>query len=126
METTLDTRKRDAFKKKLPRFFQYLVLSIFTLVIIVPVVIMVFGALKTRGEMFTEPYTIPIPAHWENFTQILAMPTFWRMLTNSLFTMLVSTVGVLFVCSLAAFVFARMQFKGKEIAFNFLTLGLMF
>jgi raffinose/stachyose/melibiose transport system permease protein len=28
--------------------------------------------------------------------------------------------------SLAAFVFARMHFRGKELAFNFLTLGLMF
>src|SRR5512135_2265222 len=126
METTLDTRKRDAFKKKLPRFFQYLVLSIFTLVIIVPIVIMVFGALKTRGEMFTHPYTLPIPPRWENFGQILTTPSFWSLLRNSLITMVGSTAGVLIVCSLAAFVFARIQFRGKDLAFNLLTLGLMF
>jgi raffinose/stachyose/melibiose transport system permease protein len=40
--------------------------------------------------------------------------------------MLCSTAGVLLVCSLAAFVFARIQFRGKDLAFNFLTLGLMF
>jgi raffinose/stachyose/melibiose transport system permease protein len=40
--------------------------------------------------------------------------------------MLGTTVGVLIVCSLASFVFARMQFRGKDLAFNFLTLGLMF
>jgi raffinose/stachyose/melibiose transport system permease protein len=123
---TIDSRKYDAFKKRLPRFFQYLVLIIVTLAIVVPLVIMTFGALKTRGEMFTSPYTIPIPPHWENFSQILATPSFWRMLSNSLFVMLCSTAGVLFVCSLAAFVFARIQFRGKDFAFNFLTLGLMF
>jgi raffinose/stachyose/melibiose transport system permease protein len=48
------------------------------------------------------------------------------MLRNSLIVMLGTTVGVLFVCSLASFVFARMQFRGKDFAFNFLTLGLMF
>jgi raffinose/stachyose/melibiose transport system permease protein len=32
----------------------------------------------------------------------------------------------LITSSLAAFVFARMQFRGKELAFNILTLGLMF
>jgi raffinose/stachyose/melibiose transport system permease protein len=122
----IDVRKKDAFKKKLPRFFQYLVLSIFTLIVLVPVVIMVFGALKTRGEMFTHPYTPPIPAHWENFAQILTTGSFWRMLGNSLIVMTAATVGVLIACSLAAFVFARMQFRGKELAFNFLTLGLMF
>ena len=58
---TLDYLKSGAFQKKLPRFFQYLVLVIVTLIIVVPIVIMVFGALKTRGEMFANPYTIPIP-----------------------------------------------------------------
>jgi raffinose/stachyose/melibiose transport system permease protein len=123
---TVNARKRDAIKKKLPRFFQYLVLSIVTLIILVPVVILVFGALKTRGEMFAHPYTFPIPAHWENFAVILETPSFWTMLRNSLVVMLGTTIGVLIVCSLAAFVFARMQFRGKDLAFNFLTLGLMF
>jgi raffinose/stachyose/melibiose transport system permease protein len=123
---TIDVRKRDAFKKKLPRFFQYLVLAIVTLIIVVPLIIMVFGALKTRGEMFLHTYTLPIPPHWENFGQILATPSFWNMLRNSFFVMVASTAGVLVVCSLAAFVFARMEFRGKGLAFNFLTLGLMF
>ncbi len=48
------------------------------------------------------------------------------MLRNSLIVMLVTTAGVVFICSLAAFVFARMDFRGKGLAFNLLTLGLMF
>jgi len=123
---TVYTLKRNTIKKKLPRFFQYLVLSFISLIILVPIVIMVFGALKTRGEMFTHPYTIPNPPDWENYAQILQTPSFWNMLGNSLITMVGSTVGVLIVCSLASFVFARMQFRGKGLAFNFLTLGLMF
>jgi raffinose/stachyose/melibiose transport system permease protein len=123
---TIDYLKSDAFKKKLPRFFQYFVLVIVTLIIVVPIVIMVFGALKTRGEMFVNPYTLPVPPHWENFTLILNTPSFWTMLRNSLVVMLASTAGVLITSSLAAFVFARLQFRGKELAFNFLTLGLMF
>ena len=121
-------RKIDTFKKNLPRFLQYVVLSIVVLIVIVPIVILVFGALKTRGQMYSYPYTVPIPAHWENFTTILSNPEmgFWRMMWNSLVVMIWSTLGVLVVCSLAAFVFARMQFRGKDLAFNFLTLGLMF
>jgi raffinose/stachyose/melibiose transport system permease protein len=45
---------------------------------------------------------------------------------NSLVVMASATAGVLIVCSLAAFVFARIQFRGRDLAFNFLTLGLMF
>lgn len=122
----IDYIRSDAFKKKLPRLLQYLVLVIVTLIIVVPIMIMIFGALKTRGEMFSNPYTPPIPAHWENFAVILNTPSFWTMLGNSLIVMAASTAGVLITASMAAFVFARLQFRGKELAFNFLTLGLMF
>jgi raffinose/stachyose/melibiose transport system permease protein len=123
---TVQLRRSKSLKKNWSRFFQYLVLSIFTLIIIVPIVVLLFGSLKTTGEMYSNPYTVPIPPHWENYTQILFSSTFWILLRNSLFVMVSSTAGVLIVCSLAAFVFARLQFRGKELAFNFLTLGLMF
>ncbi len=48
------------------------------------------------------------------------------MLRNSLVVMLAVTIGVVVVCSLAAFVFARMEFRAKGLAFNFFTVGLMF
>ena len=48
------------------------------------------------------------------------------MLRNSLFVMAIVTVTVVVVCSLAAFVFARVDFRGKTLAFNLFTLGLMF
>lgn len=123
---TINALNRTTIKKKLPRIFQYLVLSIITLIILVPIVIMVFGALKTRGEMFSHPYTPPIPPVWDNYAQIINTPSFWTMLLNSVIAMLGSTAGVLIVCSLASFTFARMQFRGKDFAFNFLLLGLMF
>jgi raffinose/stachyose/melibiose transport system permease protein len=117
---------RSGVSKKRTRFFQYLVLSLVTLIILVPIVILIFGSLKTHGEMFSHPYTIPNPPHWENYSQILSQSSFWIMLRNSLIVMLATTFGVVLICSLAAFVFARMQFRGKGLAFNFLTLGLMF
>src|SRR5512135_3417800 len=120
------SQRGSALKKRWPRLVQYLVLSIVTVIIIAPIVIVVFDSLKTTGEMFMFPYTPPNPPRWENYVQILSEPTFWLYLRNSLIVMLSSTAGVLIVCSLAAFVFARMQFRGKEVAFNFLLLGLMF
>jgi raffinose/stachyose/melibiose transport system permease protein len=40
--------------------------------------------------------------------------------------MLAATAGVVLICSLAAFVFARMEFRFKGPIFNLFTLGLMF
>ena len=113
-------------RKNFPLLIQYIILTFVLVIVFVPLVILVFGGLKTRGEMYSLPYTIPNPPHWENFINILSQSSFWTMLQNSLVVMVASTLGVLIICSLAAFVFARMQFKGKSLAFNFLTLGLMF
>jgi raffinose/stachyose/melibiose transport system permease protein len=113
-------------QKTLPRFFQYLILSIVVVVIFVPIVILIFGSVKTTGEMYSHPYTIPNPPHWENLLGILSTPVFWGMLRNSLFVMVGTTAGVVFVCGLAAFVFARLDFRGKDWLFNLFTLGLMF
>src|SRR3972149_10026952 len=48
------------------------------------------------------------------------------MMRNSLVVMIAATTGVVVICSLAAFVFARMEFRSKGWAFNLFTLGLMF
>jgi raffinose/stachyose/melibiose transport system permease protein len=95
-------------------------------IIVVPLVVLLFSSLKTTGEMFLSPYTIPNPPRWENYAGILFSPSYWVFMKNSLIVMAASTAGVLIVCSLASFVFARMKFRGKDLAFNFLTLGLMF
>jgi len=113
-------------QKSLVRFFQYLILTTIVVIIFTPLVILVFGSLKTTGEMYSQPYAIPNPPHWENLVGILSTPTFWRMLLNSVILMLATTSGVVFVCGLAAFVFARLEFRGKNFFFNFFTLGLMF
>jgi raffinose/stachyose/melibiose transport system permease protein len=112
--------------KLVSRFFQYLILSSIVVLMFVPIVMLVFGALKTRGELITHPYAPPLPPRWENITGILATPIFWELLRNSLFVMFVVTIAVVVICSLAAFVFARMEFRTKGLAFNLFTLGLMF
>jgi raffinose/stachyose/melibiose transport system permease protein len=126
--TTTYARPRWNIRKFLPRFFQYLVLSLVVVIVFVPLVILIFGALKTRGEFMTQPYVPPIPPRWENIIAILGKPSysFWQMLRNSLIVMLSTTFGVVGICSLAAFVFARTEFRGKVLVFNLFTLGLMF
>jgi len=112
--------------KLLSRILQYLILSIVVLFVLIPVVMLVFGALKTRGELLSHPYTPPVPVRWENMISILQAPNFWQMMRNSFFVMIVVTIAVVALCSLAAFVFARMQFRSKGFFFNLFTMGLMF
>ncbi len=115
-------------QRRMARLVQYLVLSCVALLVFIPMVILVFGALKTRGEFMTRPYDLPIPPRWENILGILGKPSygFWEMMRNSLVVMVAATGGVVLVCSLAAFAFARMEFRFKGPVFNLFTMGLMF
>ncbi|MEJ2708220.1 MAG: carbohydrate ABC transporter permease [Anaerolineales bacterium] len=115
-------------RKLLSRSLQYFILSVVVVLVFTPIVILIFGALKTRGEFITHPYTPPIPPVWDNLTAVLGNPaySFWQMMRNSLLVMLAATSGVVLICSLAAFAFARMEFRYKHLAFSVFTLGLMF
>jgi raffinose/stachyose/melibiose transport system permease protein len=123
---TITYHRRRPLRKILPRIVQYFVLSAVVLLVLLPIVMLIFSALKTRGEALTHPYTPPIPAHWENFGKILTTPSFYTMLLNSVIVMVCTTTLVVMICSLASFVFARMKFRRKNLIANFLSLGLMF
>ncbi|NMC46204.1 MAG: carbohydrate ABC transporter permease [Chloroflexi bacterium] len=113
--------------KKVPeRLPVYTFLIIATILIFIPIVILLFGSVKTTGQMYSHPYSIPNPPNWDNIISILSTPSFWNMLKNSLIVMVAATVGAVGLCSMVAFVFARMQFRGKNFFFNLFTIGLMF
>jgi raffinose/stachyose/melibiose transport system permease protein len=113
-------------RKAVPRFIQYLVLIVATLLIFIPIIILLFGSVKTTGQMYSHPYDIPNPPNWDNIVNILGTPSFWGMMKNSLIVMLCTTAGTVMICALVSFVFARVEFRGKNLFYNLFTIGLMF
>ena len=106
--------------------WQYAVLIFFVLIIFVPIVLMIWGGMKTRDEFVSFPYQPPNPIRWENYISILSTDSFWVMLRNSLIITVGTVFGVVICSSMAAFVFARTQFAGKNFLFNYFTIGLLF
>lgn len=126
MTTLLTSRQKNLLRRASSRLLQYLALSLVVVLILTPIVILIFGSLKTRGEMYARPYIPPVPPYWDNYIKILKSQIFWKLLVNSVLVASIGTAAVLIICSLAAFVFARLDFRGKDVVFNFFTLGLMF
>ena len=58
--------------------------------------------------------------------EILGSGTFWRQVWNSTLIALVSTLLTVPLAALAAFVFARFAFPGREVLYAVFTLGLLF
>jgi raffinose/stachyose/melibiose transport system permease protein len=105
---------------------QYLVLIALALIILGPIVTAVLGGLKTTGELYSEPFGLPAIPRWENYTGIIASDTFWRQLGNSLIIVFGTVTLTVSSSALLAFVFSRLVFRGRELIFNFFTLGLLF
>ncbi|MFB3844679.1 MAG: carbohydrate ABC transporter permease [Candidatus Cloacimonadaceae bacterium] len=59
----------------------------------------------------------PISIHWENYVRAFNKVPFARYFANTLFVSFTSLLGVLITSALAAFAFARMEFKGRELIF---------
>lgn len=105
---------------------RYLLAVLIALVVLVPLVMTVFGGLKSTGDLLSNPVGWPDRLHWENFDGVLQSASFWLQLRNSLFVMLATAIGVVLLASMPAFIFARTAFPGRELVFNFFTLGLLF
>lgn len=79
-----------------------------------PLAWMVIAGFKSKTEVVETPFQFfPEVWLWENYTQILADPTFLRTLAWTFFGAVLFTVGSLAVNSLAAYAFARLDFRFK-------------
>lgn len=98
--------------------FWYVVLGVTAFVVMLPYVWMVSTSLKGPQEVFTYPPNW-IPRAWriQNYVEAWNAAPFGRYFFNSAFVALAVTVGQLVTCSLAAYAFARMEFKGKNVMF---------
>ncbi|MFG1865570.1 carbohydrate ABC transporter permease [Microbispora bryophytorum] len=92
----------------------------------VPLLYGVLGGFKTTRQLSSNPIGLPSPWVPENYASILASGSFWRMLWNSTYIAVLTTVVVVAVSALAAYVFARFAFRGREALFTMFAAGLMF
>jgi raffinose/stachyose/melibiose transport system permease protein len=108
------------------RMVQYGIAIVVSMIIICPILIAVLGGFKTSGELLNSPFSLPKNWVLDNYQHILNLGSFWRQLLNSTIVMIGTVVLATFSASLAAFVFARMSFKGRDTIFNIFMIGLLF
>jgi len=106
----------------------YLVLAALALVYVAPVLFMVAGSLKPDERVLTEAGSlrafVPAGASLDNYRDVFARVDFTRFLVNSLLINASIVAAGLVVNSTAAYAFARLRWRGRELLFG-LTLALM-
>ena len=89
----------------------------------VPLFWMISTSIKPRAEIFAWPPTfLPKTLMLENYVTIFQKYPLHRFMLNSLFMVVLNIIGNLIAVPLAAYAFARLKFRGKNVLFMVLFL----
>jgi len=98
------------------------------LLLLYPVVWLVGSSFKPGTEILTNPTPFPQQFTIENYqiaVQGVAGLSLWQLLGNSLTISVLTVVGNVFSCALAAYAFARLRFKFRTALFAFMISTIM-
>ncbi|MEK3722998.1 carbohydrate ABC transporter permease [Paenibacillus sp. FSL H8-0034] len=96
----------------------YLLLIAGLWVMVLPFVWMVSSSFKTLEQVNEFPIRwIPAQLHFENYIEVFRIIPMARFMVNTVFVSVLVTVVTLMVCALAAYAFARLEFKGRDTLF---------
>jgi raffinose/stachyose/melibiose transport system permease protein len=142
LETSTSTSSADALARTASRsrvavgrlsvvgVTSFIVMLVVATAILVPIGYSILGGFKTNGQLVANPvHVIPDPWVFDNYAQVLwgdFAPTFWGEFLNSMIVAVVSVALTVLFASLAAFVFARFAFRGREALFTLFVFGLLF
>jgi raffinose/stachyose/melibiose transport system permease protein len=120
------TGRRRRRRRIAGRTVLYVIAWVVAILVLVPMIYAVLGGFRTTAQIAADPIGLPSPWVLSNYTDLLKSSTFLRQLFNSALIALVSTLLVVPLAALAAYVFARFAFRGRELFYTLFTLGLLF
>jgi raffinose/stachyose/melibiose transport system permease protein len=120
------TAKRRRRRRIAARTVLYAIAWIAAIATLVPLLYAILGGFRDTGQISNNPVALPNPWVFSNYTDLIQSSTFLRQLFNSALIALVSTLLVVPLAALAAFIFARFTFRGRELFYTLFTLGLLF
>ncbi|KQO16687.1 carbohydrate ABC transporter permease [Paenibacillus sp. Leaf72] len=93
----------------------WLLLLVTAALMLFPIVIALFGSLKTNLELTTGATFLPSSWQFKNYLQAWNQADFSAYTFNSLYVAVFATVGTLLISSMAAYAVDRVAFRGKKL-----------
>jgi multiple sugar transport system permease protein len=105
---------------------KWVVLVLAAAFVLLPFVWMLTTSVKSESDLFAHPLQL-LPTHWEwsNYKNVWTALPFGRLFLNSVIFAGGVTVVSVFFDSLAAYALARLEFRGKTVAFYLVLATLM-
>ena len=108
------------------KVFTYLMLTVWAVLVLFPFYWMVLSSVKSYGSYNAEyvPKFFTLSPTLQNYADAFTTVNLGRYFLNTLIFTVITTALMLIVITLAAFAFARLSFRGRDLAFS-LFLALM-
>lgn len=124
METQLEIEKMMKREKRYTRIrhaVTYILLSLWALVVLFPFYWMVLTSVKSYGSYNAEfiPKLYTLSPTFQNYIDAFVTAPLGNYFVNTLVFAAITTILMLFVTILAAFAFAKLEFRGKDLVFTF-------
>ena len=113
-------------RSNLGHLLLHIVLLSVGIIFLLPFIWSISTSLKPMADLFqVTPNLIPSQIRWANYQDVLDYVPFARIYANTIIVTILRVIGQVFLASLAAFAFSRMQFPGRDFLFFLLLAGLM-
>jgi multiple sugar transport system permease protein len=100
------------------KIIEHLIVYVLALLVIAPFIWMILTSFKDMSEIYVyPPKWLPEKFNFDNYIKAFTAAPFGKYYFNSLFVAFAVTLGQLITCSMAAFAFARLKFRGRDILF---------
>lgn len=117
--------RRNAVRVTPAVVLHYWVVATVTVGMAFPLAWMLYSSFKTNREIFAAPFGVPARWQWANLAEAWNVGGLGRLYLNSLFVTGVSVTIIVALASLAAYAFARLEFRGRDALFYVFLVGLL-
>lgn len=114
-------------RSPLVRAILYLLLTLFAAAWLLPVIFVVFTALKAPQQLATTNglFAFPNPIDWSNISDAWSIGNIGQYMRNSVIVTAIKVPAGILVASLAAFALSRMRFRLSNPVFFFFLIGMV-
>jgi ABC-type sugar transport system, permease component len=112
-------------KERLLFTLKYLFLAICVFVALFPIVWVIMSSFKTNAEILSNGVALPHSFSFKGYIDALKISPILSYFWNSIIITVISTVLNVLFLSMAAYVFARCTFKGRDALYMLLSLALV-
>lgn len=111
----MELNQKAAHRKIVGKTVRMIVLVICAVLFLVPIVFSFFISLKTKTEIFTDPFSWPSPVQWVNYANAWEVMEFPKLFLNTIIVSVLSISVGLFMVLLSSFAIARMKFGSGKL-----------